>query len=275
MRALFELLTDPYDRQARATPALMVVLPLLLPVVAQYGLKHPALTAILAVMSSCGAIYTLSSIARGRGKVLETKLIAEWGGLPTTIALRHRDKHLDSVTKRGYHEAIASKLNIEMPSSDEERLAPEAADEAYKAAGVKLRELTRNDKKLLLKENIAYGFHRNMVAMKPVGILACVVALMYCALLSKVVSLHAPYVNINALAGPGIAAGLGFLVATAMLGFWLFHFRKDVVKTFGYAYADRLFESIGSVKAVPKKRGKAAPKSADGAGPDIELPLNS
>lgn len=100
MRALFDLLTDPYDRQARATPALMVVLPLLLPLVAHYGLKHPALTAVLAVLSSCGAVYTLSSIARGRGKTLETKLIAKWGGLPTTIALRHRDTHLDSVTKR-------------------------------------------------------------------------------------------------------------------------------------------------------------------------------
>lgn len=265
MRALFELLTDPYDRQARATPALMVVLPLLLPVVARYGLKHPALTAILAVMSSCGAIYTLSSIARGRGKVLETKLVAEWGGLPTTIALRHRDKHLDSVTKRGYHEAIASKLNIKMPSAEEEQLNPEAADEAYKAAGVKLRQLTRTDKKLLLKENIAYGFHRNMVAMKPIGILVCITALVYCALLSKAVSLHAPYFNIDSLADPGIAAGLGFLFATAMLGFWLFHFRKDVVKTFGYAYADRLFESIAGVKAVPKKRSKVSPQTADDA----------
>lgn len=270
MRAFLELFTDSYDRQARATPALMVVLPLLLPVVARYGLKHPALTAILAVMSGCGAIYTLSSIARGRGKVLETKLIAEWGGLPTTIALRHRDKHLDSVTKRGYHEAIASKLKIKMPSAEEELLNPEAADEAYKAAGVKLRELTRNDKKLLLKENIAYGFHRNIVAMKPIGIMVCVIALAYCAMLSKAISLHAPYFNIDALADPGIAAGLGFLVATAMLGFWLFHFRKDVIKTFGYAYADRLFESIGSVKAAPTKRGKVAPKAANGAGSDTD-----
>lgn len=267
MRALFDLLTDPYDRQARATPALMVVLPLLLPVVANYGLKHPALTAILAVMSSCGAIYTLSSIARGRGKVLETKLVAEWGGLPTTIALRHRDKHLDSVTKRGYHEAITAKLGIKMPSAEEEKLDPEAADEAYKAVGVKLRELTRHDKKLLLKENIAYGFHRNMVAMKPIGIVVCIVALLYCALLSKAVGVHTPYFNIDALANCGVAAGLGFLVALAMLGFWLFHFRKDVVKTFGYAYADRLFESIAGVKAVPKKRGKPASKAADGAEP--------
>lgn len=270
MRALFDLLTDPYDRQARATPALMVVLPLLFPIVAQYGLKHPALTAILAVMSSCGAVYTLSSIARGRGKVLETKLVAEWGGLPTTIALRHRDKHLNSVTKRGYHEAIESKLKIKMPSAEVERLDPDAADEVYKAAGIKLRELTRNDKKLLLKENIAYGFHRNMVAMKPIGILVCIIALVYCALLSKAVSLHSPYFDGDALADPGIAGGLGFLVGTAMLGFWLFHFRKDVVKTFGYTYADRLFESIAGVKAVPMKRAKAAPNVADDAGPDID-----
>lgn len=267
MRALFDLLTDPYDRQARATPALMVVLPLLLPVVAHYGLKHTALTAILAVLSSCGAIYTLSSIARGRGKALEANLIAEWGGLPTTIALRHRDKHMDSVTKRGYHEAIASKLNITMFSAEQERLDPDAADEAYKAVGVKLRELTRNDKKLLLKENIAYGFHRNMVAMKPIGAFVCVVAMMYCALLSKAVRWHAPYFDIDALAAPGIAAGLGFLVAIAMLGFWLFYFRKDMVKTFGYAYADRLFESIASLKAVPKKRSKAVPKVGENAEP--------
>lgn len=270
MRALFDLLTDSYDRQARATPALMVVLPLLLPLVAHYGLKHPALTAVLAVLSSCGAIYTLSSIARGRGKALETKLIAKWGGLPTTIALRHRDTHLDLVTKRGYHEAIASKLNIKMPSVEEERLDPDAADDSYKAAGVKLRELTRADKKLLLKENIAYGFHRNMVAMKPIGIVVCMVALVYCALLSKAFLWHLPYFDIDALAALGIDAGLGFLVALAMLGFWLFHFREDLVKTFGYAYADRLFESIGGVKAAPKKRVKVASKVGEDAAPSAD-----
>jgi hypothetical protein len=267
MRGLFELLTDPYDRQARATPALMVVLPLLLPVVAHYGLKHPALTAILAVLSSCGAIYTLSNIARGRGKALEKELLTEWGGLPSTIALRHRDGHLNPVTKRGYHEAIEAKLHIKMPSAEDERADPFAADHAYEAAGIKLRELTRGDKKLLLKENVAYGFHRNMVAMKPLGIFVCVVALVFCALLSKAVRWHAPYFDTDALANPGIAAGLGFLVAFAMLGFWLLHFRRSVVKTFGYAYADRLFESISSVKALTKKRGKPPIKPDDDAQP--------
>lgn len=271
MRGLLELLTDPYDRQARATPALMVALPLLLPVVAHYGLKHLALTAVLAVLSSCGAIYTLSSIARARGKELEAKLITEWGGLPTTIALRHRDKHIDSVTKRGYHETIASKLHINMPTAEQERLDPEAADEAYKAAAVKLRELTRSDKKLLLKENIAYGFHRNMVAMKPIGIFVCLLALVYCALLSKAIRLREPYFDIDALVSPGIAAGLGSFVAFAMLCFWLFHFRKDVVKTFGYTYADRLFECIAGVKAVPKKRGAPATK----AGETVEQAMDS
>lgn len=256
MRGIFELFTNSYDRQARATPALMVVLPLLLPVVAHYGLKHPALTAVLAVLSSCGAIYTLSNIARGRGKALEKELLTEWGGLPSTIALRHSDTHLNPVTKRGYHEAIEAKLHIKMPSAEDERIDPIAADHAYEAAGIKLRELTRGDKKLLLQENIAYGFHRNMVAMKPIGIFVCVAALVFCAILAKAVHKHAPYFDVDALTDPGIAAGLGFLVAFAMLGFWLFHFRRNVVKTFGYAYADRLFESISGVKALAKKRGK-------------------
>ncbi len=263
MRGLLELLTDPYDRQARATPALMVVLPLLLPVVVHYGLRHPALTAILAVLSSCGAIYTLSNIARGRGKALEKELLTEWGGLPSTIALRHRDSHLNPVTKRGYHEAIETKLHIKMPSPDDEKADAVAADHAYEAACIKLRELTRSDKKLLLKENIAYGFHRNMIAMKPIGIFVCVMALVFCALLSKAVRWHPPYFDVDALADPGIAAGIGFLVAFAMLIFWLLHFRRSVVKTFGYAYADRLFESISGVKTLPKKRGKTPAKPGD------------
>ena len=116
--------------------------------------------------------------------------------MPTTIALRHRDNFLDSVSKARYHEAICSKLGIEMPTPDDEATDPAKADDTYLGATKRLRELTRSDKHLLLKENIAYGFHRNMLAMKPVGILTSTIGLLYGLLIGKVLSFIPPYADL-------------------------------------------------------------------------------
>lgn len=70
------------------------------------------------LLGGCGAIYALASVARGRGKQLEEMLVAKWGGMPTTIALRHRDKFLDGVSKQRYHTAITAKLGIDMPRTE-------------------------------------------------------------------------------------------------------------------------------------------------------------
>lgn len=106
--------------------------------------------------------------------------------MPTTIALRHRDRFLDGVSKQRYHTAITAKLGIAMPTAEEELAAPEQADDTYTGATKRLRELTRSNKQLLLKENIAYGFHRNMLAMKPVGVASCLVGILYGLLIAKV-----------------------------------------------------------------------------------------
>ena len=179
MTTIFELVKDPYERKARVTPGLLVALPLLVPLLCVYGAKHPVLTGVVGLLGGCGAIYALASVARGRGKKLEEMLVAKWGGMPTTIALRHRDRFLDSVSKQRYHTAITEKLGIAMPTAEEESANPDKADDIYIGATRRLRELTRSNKKLLLKENIAYGFHRNMLAMKPVGIVSCLLLWRY------------------------------------------------------------------------------------------------
>jgi hypothetical protein len=58
---------------------------------------------------------------------VEEILVAKWGGMPTTIALRHRDKFLDSVSKQRYHTAITAKLGIAMPTAEEESASPDKA----------------------------------------------------------------------------------------------------------------------------------------------------
>ena len=254
MMKLIEQLKDPYERKARVTPGLLLALPLLVPLVAVYGSKNAVLTGVLAVLGGCGAVFALANIARGRGKSLEEALVRRWGGLPTTILLRHRNDVFDRYTKERYHEAIRTKLGIPIPSAAEEVAAPAVADQAYMAAARRLRELTRGDTKLLLKENIAYGFHSNMLAMKPIGIVTCLLGLLYGLVLAGVVELNPLAVNLVNLARPGLAAAMTLVISVALLASWLFYFDADAVRRVGFAYAERLFECLPSLPSVAKRK---------------------
>src|SRR3546814_10743843 len=83
----------------------------------------------MGLLGGCGAIYALASVARGRGKKLEEILVKKWGGMPTTIALRHRDNFLDGVSKQRYHTAIVDELGIAMPTALEEARSEEHTSE--------------------------------------------------------------------------------------------------------------------------------------------------
>jgi hypothetical protein len=260
MEKLLDLVTDPYERKARVTPSLLVVLPILIPLVCQFGAKNATLTAILSLIGGCGVVYAGASISRGRGKKIEEKLVRQWGGLPSTIVLRHRDTFFDSVTKRRYHADCGSKLGIKMPTTEEEFSDPTAADDIYLGVGRRLRELTREDKKLLLKENIAYGFHRNMLAMKDIGVFLSVCGLIYGLVLAQFVTLKPVGLNPSSLLDPGLPAVITLLFSILMLVAWLTYFNADQVRRMGFVYAERLFERLSS---LPKLRAKAVSKGFD------------
>lgn len=142
-----------------------------------------------------------------------------------------------------------------MPTAQEETTDPAKADDIYVEVTKRLRELTRGNKQLLLKENIAYGFHRNMLAMKPVGILACIFGVVYGLLIAKILQVIPPrFAPVN-LADPGLAAGLALLTSLALLVAWLFYFDKEAIRRMGFVYAERLFECLPSLpSAAPQKR---------------------
>lgn len=258
MTNIFELVKDPYERKARVVPGLFVALPVLVPLLCVYGAKHPVLTGVIGLLGGCGAIYALASVVRGRGKKLEEKLVAKWGGMPTTIALRHRDKFLDGVSKLHYHREITAKLGIAMPTAEEESARPDKADDIYVGATKRLRELTRSNKQLLLKENIAYGFHRNMLAMKSVGIVSCLLGLVYGLLIAKILQVAPPHFSPEHFADPGLAAGLTLLISVVQLTAWLLYFDQSAVRCMGFVYAERLFECLTSLP-TPASRKKPRP----------------
>ncbi|MBC8725817.1 hypothetical protein F6X37_31000 [Paraburkholderia sp. 31.1] len=263
---LVEYLRDPYQRTARVFPGLLTALPLLVPLLWILGPRNPLLTAMLTLVTSCGAIYGLASVARGLGKRLEEKMLAQWGGMPTTIILRHRDTFLDSYSKTRYRAAIAAKLGVELPSAEDETRNPAAADQVYNGVTRHLRELTRGkEHTLLLKENIAYGFHRNMLAMKPLGLATSFAGIVFGLVQSQVVQFSPFHFQVAKLLSPGTSGGITLFTAAVMLISWAY-FSEAHLKRIGYAYAERLFESGTGIKAqrsrarVPAKPAENQPK---------------
>src|SRR5229473_4069034 len=170
--------TDPYDRQARLYPALLCLLPLLSLVTLLYAPNVSALTGVVTIAVSCGGLFLMTNICREMGKRLEEKLYREWGGKPTTQLLRHRNNTIEGVTKRRYHAFLATKINVPFPEQDQEANNLAAADEVYQSGVRWLLNHTRpeDNKKfdLIFKENVAYGFRRNALGVKPLGLVISV-----------------------------------------------------------------------------------------------------
>ena len=240
--------TDPYERKARLWPGLLVVAPVVVALATRFGMNHPVLGAAATVVGACGGMY----------EELEERLVRIWGGMPTTIALRHRDSFLDGVSKQRYHDLITRKLGLRMPTADEEAADPAKADDAYIGATKRLRELTRSDRGLLFKENISYGFHRNMLAMKRTGIAVCLISLIYGFAEAGVIRSQSPYLSPERLGQLDISSGITLAVSLVFLVIWILHFKPAPVRRIGFAYAERLFERLPSLKAPPLRRNSEA-----------------
>lgn len=169
-----------YELKARIFPALLTIAPFGLSTLIWYpeliSLESSFLTLFVLII----ILFFLAKVARERGKKLQEKLLNEWGGFPSTLFLKHNDNTLDDHTKRRYHQYLNKKVSgLRLPSKEEESKKPHSYDQQYSSAVKWLLEKTRDTKKypLLYQDNINYGFSRNMVGIKPLGIAFSVLSL--------------------------------------------------------------------------------------------------
>src|SRR5690349_2097038 len=95
---------DSYSYRARLLPALLTILPVLLTgMILSPVLYNGTGAAVASLAVWCGTLWFLANVVRTRGRAAEERLVQEWGGLPTTCMLRHRDDCLDMHTKQRYH----------------------------------------------------------------------------------------------------------------------------------------------------------------------------
>jgi hypothetical protein len=120
------------------------------------------------------------------------------------------------------------------PSAADENRQPQQADVTYASAIDWLRERTRSTAKfpLLHEELTSYGFRRNLLGIKPWGLLVSVGAAIACSIRELVWPPADPLV----LTLSWVCAAFGLLAAA----FWLFHIRPDWVKFSAFTYARAL-----------------------------------
>jgi len=228
-------LFDYYSIRARLQPALLALLPAAIGIFAWTGPGVKWESALWTLFGTAGGTYFLAIIARNSGKYIEPGLWQSWGGAPTTQMLRHAGP-ANPVMRERWHKTLSKLVGKSFPTKQEEAANPASADDVYNAA-VKLQiGKTRDTKKfhLLYKENIQYGFCRNLYAMKTTGIIVAIFGFMAC--------IAAAFWFIRS-GTPKIAPWACSAINLLFLFWWFFVIKSEWVKVPAFAYAERLFES--------------------------------
>lgn len=230
---------DVYTLRARVFPALLVTMPagiavaILLP-----GFDYKNLTALAL---AAGLPIFAANATRSRGRRLEQRLISQWGALPTTLMLRLTEPTSNTLLRARRRRRLEQLTGEILPTADRETTDPAAADEHYTAATRTLIARVRETKDrfdLVQRENIDYGFRRNLTALKPVGLLVL-------AILSAV--------DLFALwhGSPARDVIIVGVINTLCLIGWLTVVRTKWVREQADTYAERLFETLDDPSLIP------------------------
>lgn len=240
-------LFDPYERQARIVPALLLCLPAIVTVAAWLPVELVGVQLTSAAGVAYLGIAILATVARDAGKRIEPALYKAWRGVPTTQLLRHRgESMLDATTRQRIHSFLGAHVpGVRLPSAEEEKQFPEAADDVYSSVVSWLREQTRDAKKfpLVLAENIGYGFRRNAFGVRRLAIWVASTSLV----LNILAVVWAVGVKQSQLSAVQIASTV---LTAAMLLFWVGLVRESWVKEAAFAYAYRLLAACDSAHLV-------------------------
>lgn len=163
---------DEYDFRARFVPSVIVTLPIISAIIALFPEARQLYSLLIGPVLEVVLVLVLVRVARDEGKKIEPQLIKQWDGLPTTRYLRHRNGELESPTRERYRATLAGLTRLSFPSAEDEARDPLAADAIYASAITALRERRRGKPyRLVFNENCNYGMMRNLLGLRPIGMI--------------------------------------------------------------------------------------------------------
>ncbi len=228
-------LFDRYGWQARVFPVYITISPIILALAAILppGLNLPlgAATAIVFVPLA----FLAGQVGADFGKRLEKRLWLHWDGPPTTRFLRHSNDEFNLITRKRVHAKLRS-LGLDVPSAEDQRHDPQAADAHWEACTAELIRRTRDHRgfPLVFKGLIEYGFRRNLLGLRPLGLLLSIGALLACSW-----KVWAGWGNQEAVA---VAVGAA-LLSLSLLAIWIVWVREKTIAISANRYARFLLEA--------------------------------
>ena len=226
---------DTYDLYARVFPSYLAIAPVVLTLAAVLpdGLNLQLGGAAAVVFIPLA--FLAGQVTADLGKRLEKRLWLKWGGAPTTRFLRHANSEFNQTTKRRIHEKLRS-LGLYIPLAEEEKSHPQEADGYYESCVAELIRQTRDRNRFphVFRELTAYGFRRNLLGLKPIGLPLSSLAFGF--------SLWRVWVTLRS-GEPSAVATTVPLLSLSLLLVWLFWVNEKAVKLAADRYARFLLEA--------------------------------
>jgi len=232
---------DKYSLNARIYPIVLLLLPLIVLGIA-YSISYKSYIEAITSLGISGVfVYLFSNLGRDKGKQLEPSLWKLWGGAPTTQIFSFDNEIIPLDIKLRYHKKLNKLFPLQFKTSpDFEKSNPDKSKDAYESWTNYLISQTRDLEKfsLLFKENISYGFRRNLLGLKLYGIVFNIITLLGNYLWQ---AFTLGFQNI--LVYPK-EFYLSEAILLILMSFWIFIVKKNWVKIPAFAYAERLIETI-------------------------------
>lgn len=248
---------DLYTFRARVQPAVIVVLPLgflCFAVLPEYPFF---VTAFFALLGAAGGTAIVAQVGRDRGRKKQAALWESWDGPPTTHLLRHRHTPGDIELAPGLRRQIEEWVGYPLPTEEEEAADPAWADTKYEEITDTLKQATREKAEfpLVFAENVNYGFRRNLWGLKLYGapIAIALFWISWALLLLTIWGRPWPEPWWDVFVSPDSVAVIRIVVAvanTAFAAFWMFWVRPSWIKVVANAYAERLMESVQTLRST-------------------------
>ncbi|GGK94013.1 hypothetical protein [Mangrovihabitans endophyticus] len=241
---------DAYTRKARIYPALIAALPVAVFVLLLLPTKP--LMALAPLTVSVGLMFLVSNVVRHMGKRLESKLVASWDGMPTTEMLRLGSR-TPAPAVAGRRKMLETVTGTRLPNWKLESDRRDAADEVLVTATRSLISMVRRRTEefpLVQAENIAYGYARNMLALKPIALIALSICLVADSLYYW-------------RSGGSMEVWVVLSIHIIGIALWSSFVRRWWVRQAAIAYADRLFEALDQIVRLPDT---SAPHQSKGSG---------
>ena len=225
---------DKYSLHARIYPMVIFFMPIIILGIFYSIIYKEVYQSLSSLGLTAVLTYFLSHIGRDRGKLKEPALWKRWGGMPSIQILRTTDNHLDTATKSRYILKLSQICPVQTTGNQ-----AQDQDIQIQAWTKFLISHTRDTKKypLLFKENMNYGFRRNLWALKGLSIGFIFICLAGNYLYQSIEK------GFHAFSTFPASFYISESVLLLLLVVWIFVITSSWVKIPAFAYAERLLET--------------------------------